>query len=355
MKESIAIQNQLIIKLKRRIYLSLLPLFIGAFTFLIIILSRNDELQFHGFITFSTLLVGLVLCCIFVLIRKHDTLYADLFLSLLVTVLFLINFYRLLLLELGHTGNVNLGPVAYWAPLLYLLFSFSFKGIVAYRLSILVFFLSLLPGIYHLFISSYANSYTFDTLIQFYISCFGYFSFLYFIRKIFEGSVQQDADKYYAVTDYLTNLPNRRRIDHLLHEEIIKAKQHQASLSVILFDVDYFKRINDLYGHDIGDEVLKQLSILIAKTLPENTYFGRWGGEEFIILALQTNKTKAMELAQAIKLALSEHPFEKVGLITCSFGITELKETDIPKDILKRADEALYLAKERGRNRIKVG
>jgi diguanylate cyclase (GGDEF)-like protein len=354
MKDSITIQNQLITNLKRRIYLTILPIFIVSFTLLLFTLASKESLQPHYLITFSTLLCGLVLCCLLVVLRKNDTLYADLFLSLLVIIIFLVNFNRIVLVELGHNGNDHLGPAAYWAPLLYLLFSFSFKGNIAFRISILVFGLSLLPGIYHLFFSSFASSHTFDTLIQFYISCFGYIYFLYFIRKIFEGSVHLDADKYFAVTDYLTNLPNRRKIDQLLQEEMDRAIKHRLPFSLILFDVDYFKRINDLYGHDIGDEVLKQLSLLIAQRLPEDTHYGRWGGEEFIIL-VPDKKTRAEKLAEDIKFTLSEHPFENVGHITCSYGIAELKESDLPKDILKRADKALYLAKDEGRNRIKVG
>jgi diguanylate cyclase (GGDEF)-like protein len=113
-------------------------------------------------------------------------------------------------------------------------------------------------------------------------------------------------------------------------------------------DVDYFKRVNDTYGHEVGDTVLKELSSLILNCLPANTYFGRWGGEEFLIITF----SDGYRLAETVRMMIANHQFSKVDQITCSFGVAVSTKDCLPNDLIKRADEALYLAKENGRNQV---
>jgi diguanylate cyclase (GGDEF)-like protein len=344
------------LQIKRRIYLSLIPVFFVASIFVFFtLITSSDNIKLHNYLTFSLLAIGIILGCFFTSLRKKNTLYVDLLLCFISAFLFLFNFYRIILFEFGQNGYVHLGPAAYWVPLIYLLFFFSFKGKVAFNCSLIMYFLTLIPGIYHLVNSPYVSSYSYDTLLQFYIASFGFIACLYFFQKIFQGSAQLEIDRYHSITDFLTNLPNRRKMDLHIQEEITKANKDNYSLSVILFDVDHFKRVNDTYGHNIGDEVLKELAKLITTTLPEQTYFGRWGGEEFIIVAANKNKLAGAKLAENLRIVISEHRFSEVGKVTCSFGVAELEENDLTKDVVKRADEAQYLAKESGRNQVRIG
>ncbi|MBS99698.1 MAG: hypothetical protein CMI01_13605 [Oceanospirillaceae bacterium] len=113
-----------------------------------------------------------------------------------------------------------------------------------------------------------------------------------------------------------------------------------------------FKQVNDTCGHAVGDQVL----VTISKTLRNNTrrsdYVGRWGGEEFLIVCPHTNRDGAVSLAESLRERIDEARFPVIGHRTCSFGVAELQPGDQPKDILKRADDALYLAKNNGRNRV---
>jgi diguanylate cyclase (GGDEF)-like protein len=342
-------------QIKSRIYLSLIPVFIVASIFVFFTQITSERINLHNYLTFSLLALGIFLVCIFASIRKKNTFYVDILLCFLVSIIFLFNFYRIILLEFGQNGYVHLGPASYWVPLIYLLFFFSFKGRIAFLCSVLVYFLTLGPGLYHLVYSPYVSSDSYDTLIQFYIASFGFIAFLNFFQRIFQGSAQLEIDRHHSITDYLTNLPNRRKMDLHIQEEIIKAKTCSYPLSIILFDVDHFKRVNDIYGHNLGDQILKDLSKLISTALPEQTYFGRWGGEEFIIVAANKNKSAGAKLAEHLRMVIGEHSFPEVGSITCSFGVAELQEYDLTKDVVKRADEAQYLAKKSGRNQVKIG
>ncbi|WP_051298434.1 PAS domain S-box protein [Marinobacterium litorale] len=158
--------------------------------------------------------------------------------------------------------------------------------------------------------------------------------------------------EYLSTTDRLTGLNNRANMDSLLQAEIQRYERYGSGCAVIMLDVDYFKQVNDTCGHAVGDQVL----VTISKTLRNNTrrsdYVGRWGGEEFLIVCPHTNRDGAVSLAESLRERIDEAQFPVIGHRTCSFGVAELQPGDQPKDILKRADDALYLAKNNGRNRV---
>lgn len=154
-----------------------------------------------------------------------------------------------------------------------------------------------------------------------------------------------------AYTDPLTHIYNRLHFDNFLETEIDQAKRYGSTFSIIFFDIDHFKQINDQYGHLVGDEVLKELTAVVTQANRTADIFARYGGEEFIILATATNLEGAHTHAQRLREGIEQHHFDHVGTITCSFGVTEFKpESDDLVSLVKRADTVLYKAKDRGRN-----
>lgn len=156
-----------------------------------------------------------------------------------------------------------------------------------------------------------------------------------------------------SVTDKLTNLFNRRKIDEALAFEIERAQRNNSTFSLILLDIDKFKDVNDIYGHKIGDCVLQEMAKLLTLNVRKIDMLGRWGGEEFIIIDSESYPEKVIEFAEKIRKAIETNVFENVGQVTCSFGVTHYIEGDSESSILIRTDKALYHAKESGRNCVK--
>jgi diguanylate cyclase (GGDEF)-like protein/PAS domain S-box-containing protein len=155
-----------------------------------------------------------------------------------------------------------------------------------------------------------------------------------------------------AITDELTSIYNRYKINQEIDIEIARAKRYKNSFSLIMIDIDNFKNVNDTYGHDMGDYVLQELSAVILKLIRESDRFGRWGGEEFMIIAPNIEKEQVMQLGNKLKDVIATHTFKNVKQVTISLGITLFNNADTKENILKRVDEALYESKENGRNRL---
>lgn len=156
-----------------------------------------------------------------------------------------------------------------------------------------------------------------------------------------------------AYTDSLTKIYNRLHFAHFLDIEIDKAKRYGSTFSIIFFDLDYFKDVNDNYGHLVGDMVLEKITEIVSRLNRSADIFARYGGEEFIILAPETDVDGAFAHAERLRRNLEKHDFKPAGHITSSFGVTEfIPESDTLESLLDRADKALYLAKEYGRNRV---
>jgi len=151
--------------------------------------------------------------------------------------------------------------------------------------------------------------------------------------------------------DTLTGIYNRRKFNDLISIEYKRAKRYDRNLCILFFDIDHFKNINDTYGHDIGDKVLIQLSNLVQFHIRETDYFARWGGEEFIVLLPETVEKEAKTLSEHIRNIVNAQSFPEIGNVTISIGITMLIGKERMETFIKRADKALYQAKEDGRNR----
>jgi len=155
-----------------------------------------------------------------------------------------------------------------------------------------------------------------------------------------------------ASKDALTNIYNRRMLNEYILQETKKSKRHKIDLSLILLDIDHFKDINDKYGHKIGDEVLIEISSLLSRNIRQSDIFGRWGGEEFIILLPQTNIKNAYEVAESLRKKIEKHYFDKVGKTTISLGVSMYDPKDDILDFIENADSAMYKAKYNGRNKV---
>lgn len=155
-----------------------------------------------------------------------------------------------------------------------------------------------------------------------------------------------------AITDRLTGICNRLKLDEVFEHECGRSKRYGINFSVILMDIDHFKRVNDTYGHQVGDMVLLQMADLLTVQLREVDVPGRWGGEEFLIICPETDGEKALLIAEKLRAAIDCFEFNVVSHTTASFGVTSYRGGDDVKEMMARADSALYRAKERGRNCI---
>ncbi len=176
----------------------------------------------------------------------------------------------------------------------------------------------------------------------------------YFVATSKDVSSQIELEerlKIMATTDALTGIYNRYKMNEEIEFEIKKAKRYKKSFALIMFDIDFFKVINDTYGHDIGDKVLEELALLVTRSIRSTDTFARWGGEEFMILARNSDAKSATLLAEKIRKKVENFLFADGINITISIGISLYNRQKTKETLLKEADRALYRAKAEGRNK----
>ena len=174
------------------------------------------------------------------------------------------------------------------------------------------------------------------------------------LRDITKRKNLESELKTLAVTDTLTQVFNRTKYYEIMEREIERTKRYDHPLSIIMFDIDHFKKVNDMYGHTVGDYVLQTLTQIVKENLRDTDYLVRWGGEEFIIIAPETDLKKAEILAERNRKASEGYKYDHIGTITASFGVTQFTKDDNEDTVIKRVDDALYEAKRKGRNRVEV-
>ncbi len=155
-----------------------------------------------------------------------------------------------------------------------------------------------------------------------------------------------------AITDPLTQIYNRVQFNRSLTEEIHKAKRYHTFFALMMFDIDFFKKINDTHGHQQGDKILVELTDVVKKNIREVDIFARFGGEEFIILTPETDLEGIMVVAEKLRQEIANNDFSHGEQLTCSFGVSMYKKGDQPDDLIKRVDDRLYMAKNQGRNQV---
>lgn len=249
-----------------------------------------------------------------------------------------------------------------WLPAAYTVIFLIFEGRQALAravgLYLLVFVISLpmvfsIPGLQQ----------TLETLgstmlVQFYLSSAVFIVFLFFVVRLKEllRESQTDAEEMrrLAQTDPLTGIYNRRHIEQSLEREMERCRRYGLPLALIIFDIDDFKVLNDTHGHDAGDSVLVELARLASQQLRASDYFGRWGGEEFLLVAPETSCERAQQLADRLRSIFEESEFGAARSISASFGVASFQPGDSGTTLVKRADMALYRAKTRGKNRVEL-
>lgn len=162
-------------------------------------------------------------------------------------------------------------------------------------------------------------------------------------------SLQNQKFEDLAKTDHLTGLLNRIGIRDVLYDGLTQWKKSQTPFSMILIDLDHFKQVNDTYGHDVGDQILKGASAAFKNIVRKTDALARWGGEEFILLCPGTNRVQAVAAAESLRKRLEAEPIFQEIKVTASFGVATMTQPDLDH-LFKSADEALYKAKKRGRN-----
>ena len=158
-----------------------------------------------------------------------------------------------------------------------------------------------------------------------------------------------------SIRDGLTGVYNRRHIETLLRQEIVRLQRHGGELAAIIFDLDRFKAINDAYGHRAGDDVLCEVVRRVEETLRENDHLGRYGGEEFVVALPDTGSEGAVQAAERIRRAINAAPVEadaRAIRVSATFGVASWRSGEALDVFLDRADQALYRGKEAGRDRV---
>jgi len=177
-------------------------------------------------------------------------------------------------------------------------------------------------------------------------------------RLMQQSRANQDELERLANFDSLTGLHNRRAILHRLDEHIKQVRRYEGELSLIMLDIDYFKKVNDQYGHLIGDEVLENVAVLMQQNVRNTDSVGRYGGEEFIIVLSETDLSSALIVAERLRNAIEAAEMRdsegNMFGITVSQGVSSYKPGEDKQSLISRADDALYRAKQNGRNRVET-
>jgi len=157
-----------------------------------------------------------------------------------------------------------------------------------------------------------------------------------------------------STIDRLTNIANRRKLDEYLSLEAETAQRYDRPLSLFMIDIDHFKKVNDTYGHQIGDYALQSVAKLLKDNIRNTDIVGRFGGEEFMVICPETDQHAASVLAEKLRLEINNYHFETINHITISIGVAQIQNTNTISEWIERADKALYRAKGEGRNQVAV-
>jgi diguanylate cyclase (GGDEF)-like protein len=163
---------------------------------------------------------------------------------------------------------------------------------------------------------------------------------------------EHDMMEYVALHDQLTGIYNRHGMYPIVENKFKEIKRYKEHLSGIFFDIDFFKKINDTYGHELGDYVLVTIVKIVKESIRESDIFVRWGGEEFIIFLPETSEDEAVEVAEKLRQKIESYNFRDMQKVTCSFGVSEVQKDETLEEFINRIDALLYKAKESGRNRV---
>lgn len=177
---------------------------------------------------------------------------------------------------------------------------------------------------------------------------------IFSLTDVTELANENERLEHTASTDALTGIANRTLFEQVIERYIDRTKLHNEPFVLLFFDIDHFKSVNDNFGHDVGDEVLKQFGQLIAENIRDRDFFARWGGEEFVVLLNGATLENGTAIAEHLRRSVENAKFPSIERLTCSFAVVDFKQNDSADSLLKRADIVLYRAKAAGRNCVKT-
>ncbi len=270
-------------------------------------------------------------------------------------------FFYVLYTPVPHpVEQVSLVNLYLWFPFIYLFIFLAYEGRGALVRSGLLYALVASLSLPHA-VATVESTGLFDgfqSFGQFYMASASFIAVLYFFTgtkdQLRQSRARADRMTLLALTDSLTGISNRRRIKELLKQEVERAERYELPLSLITFDLDDFKRLNDTLGHDAGDAVLVETVRVIGSCLRGSDLFGRWGGEEFTIVAPETPAEDAGRFADRIRSILENHDFDTGHKLSASFGVASYHPGDGADALVKHSDQALYRAKALGKNRVET-
>jgi len=243
-----------------------------------------------------------------------------------------------------------ISPALLWFPLVYLMAFVLLGRRQAFNFSLAYFALALVVGAIGLSLSPRLSLEATNSAVQFLFSNLTYILLLYIFAQLRRHYAQMHQ---MAHTDPLTGLTNRRAMQSQLEAEMERSRRYNRRFALILADIDHFKEVNDTHGHAVGDQVLREAAGRLSQHLRAGDQLSRWGGEEFLILAPETDLIAAKHIAERLHQALRSTPVAGIP-ITLSLGIACYQQGDSIATLLSRADEAMYRAKASGRDRIEL-
>lgn len=251
--------------------------------------------------------------------------------------------------------NERVSEFGFWFPTFYASVMFMLGVDKGWRIAVGHFVVSLAVGLPYLVGQLGGDLRLVYSLSQLYISSGVLIITVVLFSRYTERAVSAKAElEHLANTDFVTSIGNRRRMERLLEQEVTRAQRYGRTVSLLLLDLDHFKQVNDRYGHPAGDEVLREVSALLLAESRTADHIGRWGGEEFVLILPDSAWEAALKVAERVVKRIDAHHFHRVGHITGSVGGSCLEFGDTAARLVKRADEALYQAKEAGRNRVVI-
>jgi diguanylate cyclase (GGDEF)-like protein len=341
--------------LYRRLIMTSALLFIALFAFTTFIFI-NVSNQKYILACFDSLIAGVTLISLYFLFFRKNIEFSSHFCTVMLF-LFLIFFSY-------STQNHSFGLI--WT-ICFPLFVIPILGARRGMLMISLYYLLLIPMAYQ-GIGEWDNGYWNNiSFLRFTIASITVVYTAYFFEKSSVAAYEKllesrENEKNYlkkleslSVTDQLTGLFNRRYFDDHFQLECKKALRYASKLCVVMIDIDHFKAVNDRFGHQVGDLVLKEFSNLLKNRTRTTDILSRWGGEEFIILLPATSVSNGGIIAEKMRAAVAETMFEKIGHMTASFGVSEVKLNEtLDQESILNADKALYQSKTNGRNQVTI-
>jgi diguanylate cyclase (GGDEF)-like protein len=311
-------------------------------------------------VAYPTMIVLFLVYLIMIYLRPSVLPVAEL-LSFSTFAGYIIIYLQLMLMGLHPNADLyELATFGQWFPLVYTAAYIFLETRHAMFISILIYLSLLVPSGAMMFgdgNKAWAND-SYAILLTMNISHPVYIAVLSGIAQLKEHFVRArahaDVMSIAASIDHLTGTNNRRAIAQILQQAIGRAQAGGGELAVILLDIDNFKQINDTYGHDVGDQTLIEVADSLRQQLRATDALGRWGGEEFMIIIPETNLAATVQLAERLRALIEARSQPPLDQVTVSFGVAISLPGDTPDRLVKRADEALYRAKQGGRNRVEV-